>query len=137
MPYETVFNSVGVGVLRLAKMKEAGLRTARVVPWLQAFNAPWVDRTEYGVSAAEAQIRLVHGIAPGAVMAPRRDEQDVEDEEEDDRGGDSAREADLGHVRGFEDEGGDSEECREHGRVDSHHPELPRLELSHLHGPAP
>jgi hypothetical protein len=44
MPYETVFTSVGIGMVRWQRLKEAGVTPARVIPWLQAFNAPWVDR---------------------------------------------------------------------------------------------
>lgn len=61
MPYETVFNSVGIGVMRVEKLKEAGVKPARVVPWLQAFNAPWVNRDyPYGPDQAAAQIKAVH-----------------------------------------------------------------------------
>lgn len=62
MPYETVFNSVGIGMMRVEKLKAAGAtRTARVVPWLQAFNAPWVNRDyDYGPEQAAAQIKAVY-----------------------------------------------------------------------------
>ncbi|MGH7554858.1 MAG: putative glycoside hydrolase, partial [Longimicrobiales bacterium] len=36
MPYETVFTSVGIGVTRLQRLREAGAQPARVIPWLQA-----------------------------------------------------------------------------------------------------
>jgi hypothetical protein len=61
MPYETVFNSVGIGVMRLDKLKQAGVKPARVIPWLQAFNAPWVNKNyPYGPEQAAAQIKAVH-----------------------------------------------------------------------------
>jgi hypothetical protein len=61
MPYETVFNSVGIGVMRMEKLKEAGVKPARVIPWLQAFNAPWVNKNyPYGPEQAAAQIKAVH-----------------------------------------------------------------------------
>jgi hypothetical protein len=61
MPYETVFNSVGIGVMRMDKLKEAGIKPARVIPWLQAFNAPWVNRDyPYGPDQAAAQIKAVY-----------------------------------------------------------------------------
>ncbi|MGH7461393.1 MAG: putative glycoside hydrolase, partial [Longimicrobiales bacterium] len=61
MPYETVFNSVGIGVMRVEKFQQAGGRPARVIPWLQAFNAPWVNRNyPYGPEQALAQIKGVY-----------------------------------------------------------------------------
>ncbi|HSL71599.1 MAG TPA: putative glycoside hydrolase [Longimicrobiales bacterium] len=61
MPYETVFNSVGIGVMRVEKLKQAGTRPARVIPWLQAFSAPWVSKDyPYGPEQAAAQIRGVY-----------------------------------------------------------------------------
>ena len=61
MPYETVFNSVGIGVMRVEKLKESGVTPARVIPWLQAFNAPWVNKNyPYGPEQAAAQIKAVH-----------------------------------------------------------------------------
>jgi hypothetical protein len=63
MPYETVFTSVGIGVTRLQRLREAGAQPARVIPWLQAFTAPWVDRDyPYGPEQAAAQIRAVHDV---------------------------------------------------------------------------
>src|SRR5262245_27272232 len=44
MPYETVFTSVGIGVLRTEELEKAGGHPARVIPWLQAFSAPWVNK---------------------------------------------------------------------------------------------
>jgi hypothetical protein len=61
MPYETVFNSVGIGVMRVDKLKQAGVQPARVIPWLQAFSAPWVNRDyPYGTEQAAAQIKAVY-----------------------------------------------------------------------------
>lgn len=63
MPYETVFTSLGLGMMRKALLEEAGVRTARVIPWLQAFSAPWVDRDfDYGPEQAAAQIRAVYDV---------------------------------------------------------------------------
>jgi hypothetical protein len=63
MPYETVFTSVGIGMVRWQRLQEAGVRPARVIPWLQAFNAPWVDRDySYGPEQADAQIRAVYDV---------------------------------------------------------------------------
>jgi hypothetical protein len=61
MPYETVFTSVGIGVLRRDKLTEAGGKPARVIPWLQAFSAPWVNKNyPYGPEQAAAQIKAVY-----------------------------------------------------------------------------
>lgn len=63
MPYETVFTSLGLGMVRWERLREAGVRPARVIPWLQAFNAPWVDREfPYGPEQADAQIRAVYDV---------------------------------------------------------------------------
>ena len=61
MPYETVFNSVGIGVMRMEKLQQAGVKPARVIPWLQAFSAPWVNKNyPYGAEQAAAQIKAVY-----------------------------------------------------------------------------
>jgi hypothetical protein len=63
MPYETVFTSLGIGMVRWNRLQEAGVAPARVIPWLQAFNAPWVDRDfPYGPTEAAAQIRAVYDV---------------------------------------------------------------------------
>jgi hypothetical protein len=63
MPYETVFTSLGIGMIRWQRLADAGVTPGRVIPWLQAFNAPWVDRdVEYGPNEADAQIRAVYDV---------------------------------------------------------------------------
>jgi hypothetical protein len=63
MPYETVFTSLGLGMVRWERLREAGVTPGRVIPWLQAFNAPWVDRDfPYGPVEADAQIRAVYDV---------------------------------------------------------------------------
>jgi hypothetical protein len=63
MPYETVFTSVGIGMIRWERLRAAGVSPARVIPWLQAFNAPWVDKDyTYGPEQADAQIRAVYDV---------------------------------------------------------------------------
>lgn len=63
MPYETVFTSLGIGVIRATRLADAGVQPARVIPWLQAFSAPWVDRNfDYGPKQAAAQIRGVYDV---------------------------------------------------------------------------
>ena len=63
MPYETVFRSVGMGVIRNQRLADAGQEPARIVPWLQAFTATWNDRSfKYGPQQAAEQIRAVHDL---------------------------------------------------------------------------
>jgi hypothetical protein len=63
MPYETVFTSVGEGVVRNRRLEVAGVRPARIVPWLQAFTATWNDRAfKYGPAQAKAQIQAVYDL---------------------------------------------------------------------------
>jgi hypothetical protein len=63
MPYETVFTSLGLGMIRWERLRDAGVTPGRVIPWLQAFNAPWVDRNfPYGAEQADAQIRAVYDV---------------------------------------------------------------------------
>lgn len=63
MPYETVHQSVGMAVVRNQRLQEAGVKPARIVPWLQAFSAPWVNKNyPYGPTQAAAQIRAVHDL---------------------------------------------------------------------------
>jgi hypothetical protein len=63
MPYQTVYNSVGMGVIRNQRLVAAGSRPARIVPWLQAFTATWNDRSfKYGPAQAADQMRAVHDL---------------------------------------------------------------------------
>lgn len=61
MPYETVYKSAGMAKMRNQRLGEAGVEPARIIPWIQAFSAPWVDRNyPYGVEQAAAQIKGVY-----------------------------------------------------------------------------
>jgi hypothetical protein len=63
MPYETIVASVGMGEVRAKRLRDAGVKTARVIPWLQGFSAPWVTRNyTYGPEQADAQIRGVYDV---------------------------------------------------------------------------
>ncbi|HZG43160.1 MAG TPA: putative glycoside hydrolase [Longimicrobium sp.] len=63
MPYQTVLHSVGMGVIRNQRLKEAGIQPARIVPWLQAFTATWNDRGfRYGPQQARDQMRAVYDL---------------------------------------------------------------------------
>lgn len=63
MPYETIVASVGMGVIRANRLRDAGHKPARIIPWLQGFSAPWVTRNyPYGAEQADAQIRGVYDV---------------------------------------------------------------------------
>ncbi|HEX5727588.1 MAG TPA: putative glycoside hydrolase [Longimicrobiaceae bacterium] len=63
MPYETVYRSVGMGVIRNERLAAAGVEPARIVPWLQAFTATWNDRGfPYGPAQAREQVRAVYDL---------------------------------------------------------------------------
>jgi hypothetical protein len=65
MPYETVYQSVGMGVVRNQRLQEAGVKPARIVPWLQAFTATWLERSNpysYGPEQLRAQTKAVYDL---------------------------------------------------------------------------
>lgn len=63
MPYETVYKSVGMAAIRNQRMKDAGIEPARLIVWLQAFNAPWVDRNfPYGPEQFRDQTRALYEV---------------------------------------------------------------------------
>ena len=63
MPYETIYKSAGMARLRNDRLQEAGVKPARVIPWLQAFNAPWVTKNyPYGPEQIRAQTRGVYDV---------------------------------------------------------------------------
>jgi hypothetical protein len=64
MPYETLFKSAGMARLRNDRLTQAGVTPARVVPWLQAFSAPWLGRNhqEYGGTQVRQQKQGVYDV---------------------------------------------------------------------------
>jgi hypothetical protein len=63
MPYETLWKSAGMAVLRSQALEQAGLRPARSIPWLQAFSAPWVDHNfTYGPDQLRQQVKGVYDV---------------------------------------------------------------------------
>jgi hypothetical protein len=63
MPRQTIETAVGMGVIRNDRLEAAGVRPARIIPWLQAFDAPWVDRDfPYGPDQVRAQIEAVYEV---------------------------------------------------------------------------
>ncbi|WP_331052252.1 putative glycoside hydrolase [Longimicrobium sp.] len=63
MPYETIRQAVGMGVVRNERLTAAGVEPARIVPWLQAFTATWNDRGyPYRAEQARAQIQALYDL---------------------------------------------------------------------------
>ncbi len=63
MPYETIFKSAGMARIRSDRMREAGVEPARVVVWLQAFQAPWLrDGVSYGAEEVRQQKQGVYDV---------------------------------------------------------------------------
>jgi hypothetical protein len=64
MPYEVLFKSAGMARIRNDRMQEAGVRPARVIPWLQAFSAPWLGRNhqKYGPAQLAQQKQGVYDV---------------------------------------------------------------------------
>jgi hypothetical protein len=62
-PYETIYKSMGMATIRTERLRASGVNTARVIPWLQAFSAPWVDKNfQYGPEQAAAQIKATYDV---------------------------------------------------------------------------
>ncbi|MBA4156081.1 MAG: putative glycoside hydrolase [Gemmatimonadetes bacterium] len=65
MPYETVYKSLGMAVIRNERMRQVGVEPARLIPWLQAFTATWINRSNpysYGPEQFRAQVRGVYDV---------------------------------------------------------------------------
>lgn len=64
MPYETLFRSAGMARIRNDRLREAGVRPARVIPWLQAFSATWLGRNHqpYGGEQLRQQKQGVYDV---------------------------------------------------------------------------
>lgn len=64
MPYQTIFKSAGMARLRNDRLKDAGVTPARVLVWLQAFNAPWLGRNhqDYGPQQLREQKQGVYDV---------------------------------------------------------------------------
>jgi hypothetical protein len=64
MPYEVLYKSAGMARWRSDQLQAAGVRPARVMPWLQAFSAPWLGRNhqEYGPEQVRQQKQGVYDV---------------------------------------------------------------------------
>jgi hypothetical protein len=60
-PYAATRWTIAHGIARAKRNASKSKPNGRIVPWLQAFQAPWIDRTyKYGPRAVRAQIQAVH-----------------------------------------------------------------------------
>jgi len=55
MPYEVLYKSAGMAKIRADKMREAGVMPARVIPWLQAFSAPWLGKNHQSYTGEQVR----------------------------------------------------------------------------------
>jgi hypothetical protein len=63
MPYETIFKSAGMARLRNDRLRQDGIEPARVIVWLQAFQAPWLrDGVQYGPEEIRKQKQGVYDV---------------------------------------------------------------------------
>jgi len=64
MPYEVLYKSAGMATWRSDQLRQAGVRPARIIPWLQAFSAPWLGRNhqKYGPQQIRDQKRGVYDV---------------------------------------------------------------------------
>lgn len=63
MPYETVYKSAGMARLRNDRLREMGIEPARIIVWLQAFQATWLrDGVEYGPEEIRLQKNAVYDV---------------------------------------------------------------------------
>lgn len=82
MPYQTIFKSAGMARLRNDRLQQAGVTPARVIVWLQAFNATWLGRNhqDYGPQQLRDQKKGVYDVGfddwvlwnPGSKYEPVR-----------------------------------------------------------------
>ena len=62
-PYQTVHASLLLGLKRRQALIDAGKQPGKMIPFLQAFDAPWVDHTtHYGPEQIAAQIRAARDV---------------------------------------------------------------------------
>jgi hypothetical protein len=64
MPYQTLYKSAGMARLRNDRLRTAGVTPARVLVWLQAFNATWLGRNhqDYGPAQLREQKQGVYDV---------------------------------------------------------------------------
>jgi hypothetical protein len=63
MPYEVLYKSAGMAKIRTDRLREGGVKPARIIPWLQAFTATWVHpHLDYGPQQLRDQKRGVYDV---------------------------------------------------------------------------
>jgi hypothetical protein len=63
-PYDVLFKSAGMARWRSDQLQSVGVRPARIMPWLQAFSAPWLGRNHqtYGAEQVRQQKQGVYDV---------------------------------------------------------------------------
>ena len=63
-PYDVLFKSAGMARWRTDQLQSVGVRPARIMPWLQAFSAPWLGRNHqtYGPEQIRQQKQGVYDV---------------------------------------------------------------------------
>ena len=63
MPYETLYKSAGMARLRSDRLRDAGVKPARVIPWIQGFSATWLaNHQEYGAEELRQQKQGIYDV---------------------------------------------------------------------------
>lgn len=63
MPYETLYKSAGMARLRTDRLREAGVKPARVIPWIQGFTATWLaNHLDYGPEELRLQKQGIYDV---------------------------------------------------------------------------
>lgn len=63
LPYETLYKSAGMARIRSDRMREAGVKPARVIPWIQGFTATWLsNHLDYGPDELRKQKEGIYDV---------------------------------------------------------------------------
>lgn len=63
LPYETLYKSAGMARLRTDRLRDAGVKPARVIPWIQGFTATWLsNHLEYGPEELRRQKEGIYDV---------------------------------------------------------------------------
>ncbi len=63
MPYETLYKSAGMARLRTDRLSDAGVKAARVIPWVQGFTATWLsNHLDYGPEELRQQKQGIYDV---------------------------------------------------------------------------
>ena len=63
LPYETLYKSAGMARLRTDRLRESGVKPARVIPWIQGFTATWLsNHLDYGPEELRKQKQGIYDV---------------------------------------------------------------------------